>query len=350
MPGDGCRLAVSGFNNRTDDTFIDIFALSKDPNFRDVSSLRSPRPYFSREFTKSEGSSWPRYVCLLGDSVFVTCCGDTIELHDTEHGGLVNLRKFTRKASCMAVDGRIYVGLYNSTDLIVFDLRLNQINRITLQRLRERDYPWDMTVNNNNLFICTYHHYGRAFMSNTNGEFQHQYKKPNRQYWGAWSITFCEENGLVYVLWYGGGGKRVVVVYYFSQERSSLPVSHSSLPSSHSSLSDGHCLAAFNVPFDLLRIRRNSNTNTLFAVTRETGEVYEYDTVSVQRITIILLVAIVFKVAYCKLWIYKRLYISRRYFASCKICDTVHTSSLPSFICLVFCIAIKEISCDTLII
>lgn len=131
---DGRCLALSLFNGKTGDTFIDLFTLQNDENgSKDVSLLRSSQPYISKQMTKIKGLTRlpSRCVCLLDDSVFVTCYGNRIESYDTKHGHLVNRRLFTGTAHCMTTtrEGRVYVGLYDGTDVIVFNRRLHQIDQ-----------------------------------------------------------------------------------------------------------------------------------------------------------------------------------------------------------------------------
>ncbi|XP_071822085.1 uncharacterized protein [Apostichopus japonicus] len=262
------RLAVAGYNTTTKCSFIDLFMLQLDPDSRKNPLLLRSDPYFSEEFTEF-GSSW-RSVCLLDDRLFLTRCMNTIALYDSSNGGLVNHGKFNGDASCMTTrDGLVYVGLFRSKEVIVLDARKLIIKKtITFKGLIDREGPWDITVSNNKLFICT--GYMRAFMCNSEGEIEQEYT--NTQYSDALSITVSEEKGLIFILWADVGGEgRQVVVYSSSW-------GHSFISGGHSSISGGHILACFKVPGYSLRIRINNNINRLFLVTKLTGEVYEYHT------------------------------------------------------------------------
>ncbi|XP_071822193.1 uncharacterized protein [Apostichopus japonicus] len=251
------RLAVAGYNDKTECSFIDLFMLQFDPDSQEKPSLLTSEPYYSEEFT--EFGSELRSVCLLDDRLFLTCCNDTIALYDSSNGGLVNRGKFNGEAYCMTTrDGLVYVGL-TSSEVIVLDARELRIKKtITLTGLEDRDYPWEITVSNNKLFICTGRD-DRALMCNSEGEIEQEYT--HTQY-SAWSITVSEENGLIFILWAGGEGSQVVVY---------------SLSGGHSSISGGHILASFKGPGNFLGIRINNNINRLFLVTT-TGEVHEYHT------------------------------------------------------------------------
>ncbi|XP_071850200.1 uncharacterized protein [Apostichopus japonicus] len=257
------RLAVAGSNSRKKSTFIDLFMFNVNPDSLEKPLLLPSEPYFSEEFTEF-GSSW-RSVCLLDDRQFLTCCKDTISLYDSSsNGGLVKQGKFNGTARCMTTrDGLVYVGVLDSNEVIVLDAReLRKKKTITLKGLRRGDWPYDITVSNNKLFICTGLFGGRALMCNSEGEIEQEYT--NTQYRYAYSITVSEEKGLIFILWRDGGKGRQVVVY--------------SLSGGHSSISGGHILASFKVPDNSMRIRINNNINRLFLVTQTTGEVYEYHT------------------------------------------------------------------------
>ncbi|XP_071848887.1 uncharacterized protein [Apostichopus japonicus] len=253
------RLAVAGSNNGKKNTFIDLFMFHFNPDSQEQPFSLTPEPYFSQEYTEF-GSEW-RSVCLLDDRLFLTCCKDTIALYDSSNGGLVKQGKFNGVAWCMTSrGGLVYVGLRYSHEVIVSDARELRIKKtIVLKGLRLGDWPNDITVSNNKLFICT--GYRSALMCNSEGEIEQEYT--NTQNRDALSITVSEEKVLIFILWEGGEGSRVVVY---------------SLSGGHSSISGGHILASFKVPNYSRRIRINNNINRLFLVTQTTGEVYEYHT------------------------------------------------------------------------
>ncbi|XP_071822150.1 uncharacterized protein [Apostichopus japonicus] len=262
------RLAVSGYNNTTKCSFIDLFMLQLDPDSQEKPLLLTSEPYYSEEFTEF-GSSW-RTVCFLDDRLFLTRCKNTVALYDSSNGGLVNQGKFNGEARCMTTrDGLVYVGLFRSNEVIVLDARELRIKKtIILKGLEGVDSPCDITVSNNKLFICT-GRYDRALIYNSEGEIEQEYT--DTQYSRARSITVSEEKGLIFILWYGVGESRQVVVY-------SLSGGHSSISGGDSSISGGHILASFKVPDNSRRIRINNNINRLFVVTWKTGKVYEYHT------------------------------------------------------------------------
>ncbi|XP_071849585.1 uncharacterized protein [Apostichopus japonicus] len=247
------RLAIAGYSNKKKNTFIDLFMFHFHPDSQDNPLLLTSEPYFSGEITEF-GSSW-RSVCLLDDRLFVSCCMNTIALYDSSnHGDLVKKGQFNGEASCMTTrDGLVYVGLISSK-VIVLDSRELIIQKTIILTGSVRDWPYDITVSNDKLFISTGRN-GRALMYNSEGEIKQEYK--NTQYIYACSITVSEEKGLIFILWSDGEGSQVVV---------------------HSSISGGHILASFKVPDNSRRIRINNNVNRLFLVTQTTGEVYEYHT------------------------------------------------------------------------
>ncbi|XP_071848885.1 uncharacterized protein [Apostichopus japonicus] len=256
---DAGHLAVAGSNNGKKNTFIDLFMFHFNADSQEKTFSLMPEPYFSQEFTEF-GSTW-RSVCLLDDRLFLTCCKDTIASYDSRNGDLVNQGKFNGRASCMITrDVLVYVGL-RSKEVIVLDARNLRIKEtISLKRLEVGDWPSDITVSNNKLFICT--GYDRALMYNSEGEIEYEYTNTHYRY--ARSITVSKEKGLIFILWTDGGRSRQVVVY--------------SPSGGHSPISGGHILASFKVSDNFRRIRINNNTNRLFLVTQTTGEVYEYHT------------------------------------------------------------------------
>ncbi|XP_071849793.1 uncharacterized protein [Apostichopus japonicus] len=269
------RLAISGYSNEENNTFIDLFMFHFNPDSQEKTLLLTSEPYFSEEFT--EFGSKCRSVSLLDDQLFLTCCEDTIALYDSSsNGGPVNQGKFQGKAMCMTTrDGLVYVGLY-SNEVIVLDSRELIIKKTIT--LKVRDWPDDITVSNNKLFSTTG---GRrnAFMYNSEGELKQTYSNSY-----AYSITVSEEKGLIFILW-ASGRTRQVDVYLLSVGHSSIYRDHSSIYGGHSSnnrghlsISRGHMLASFKVPDYSSRIRINSNINRLFLVTQRSGEVYEYHT------------------------------------------------------------------------
>ncbi|XP_071849138.1 uncharacterized protein [Apostichopus japonicus] len=267
------RLAVAGISSMKENSFIDLFMFNINPDSQEKPLLLTSDPYFSEEFNDF---GW-RSVCLLDDRLFLTCCKDTISLYDSSsNGGLVNRGKFNGEAYCMTTrDGLVYVGLYASNEVIVlYSRELRKKKTITLKGLGGADCPWDITVSNNKLFICTVFS-KRAVMYNSEGEIEQEYT--NKQYRDAYSITVSEEKGLIFILW-EGGGSRQVVVYSLSGGHSSISGGHSSISGGHSSISGGPILASFKVPAYSWRIRINNNINRLFLVTWKTGEVYEYHT------------------------------------------------------------------------
>ncbi|XP_071849587.1 uncharacterized protein [Apostichopus japonicus] len=259
------RLAVAGYSIKKKNTFIDLFMFQFDPDSQEKPLLLTSEPYFTEVFTEF-GSEW-RSVCLLDDRLFLTCCKDTIALYDSSNGGLVKQGKFNGEAWCITTrGGSVYVSLV-SKEVIVLDSReLRIMKTITLKGLGE-DWPYDITVSNNKLFVSTAYG-GRALMYNSEGEIEQEYT--NTQYRFALSITVSEEKGLIFILW-GYARSKQVVVY-------SLSGGHSSISGGHSSISRGHILAFLKVPDCSCRIRINNNINRLFLVTRTTGEVYEYHT------------------------------------------------------------------------
>ncbi|XP_071842526.1 uncharacterized protein [Apostichopus japonicus] len=249
MTLDSTKVAVSGHNEDTRTSFIDLFALS----IPDSSSPFITR-FYSKEFKNP--SRWrPRYVSFLDDSRIVTVCGDQLEVFNIKTDDIPTYSDLLRdgEANCMTVrEGEIFIGL-SSNEVIVFDFSLNKIKTITLEGL-VGDYLTDITVYGDNLFISAYK--GIAIRYNMEGVMLHEYITTGYSY--AFSITVSSEFGLVFVSCrYLPAG---VVVY---------------------SLSENHKLFTFLVIDEwLLRIRINDVNRFMFIATDE-GTLTVYSTASI---------------------------------------------------------------------
>ncbi|XP_071843390.1 uncharacterized protein [Apostichopus japonicus] len=251
MTVDSTKVAVTGYNKDLAGTsFIDLFAL----NIPDSSSPVITR-FYSKEFKNP--SRWrPRYVSFLDDSRIVTVCGDQLDVFNIKtddiptHSDLLRYRT----AKCMTIrEGEMFIGL-SSNEVIVFDFSLNKIKTITLEGL-EGDYPLDITVYGDNLFISTVN--DKAIRYNMEGVMLHEYNTP--VYLCAYSITVSSEFGLVFVSCWSIPLAVVVVC----------------------SLSENHTLFTFPVIGEWLnRIRMNDVNRFMFTTTRE-GILSVYSTASI---------------------------------------------------------------------
>ncbi|XP_071843394.1 uncharacterized protein [Apostichopus japonicus] len=250
MTLDSTKVAVSGNNEDTWTSFIDLFAL----NIPDSSSPFITR-FYSKEFKNH--SRWrPCCVSFLDDSRIVTVCGDQLDVFNIKTDDIPThsdqLRDGT--AECMTIrEGEIFIGLYASNEVIVFDFSLNKIKTITLEGL-EGDYPVDITVYGDNLFISTSNR--QAFRYNMEGVMLHEYNTSG--YSSAFSITVSSEFGLVFVsCWLPVAA---VVVY---------------------SLSENHTLFTFRVIDDLLKKIRINDVNRFMFTTTARGTLNVYSTASI---------------------------------------------------------------------
>ncbi|XP_071840740.1 uncharacterized protein [Apostichopus japonicus] len=273
-------LAVAGYKQCTRNTFIDLFNLDIETNSHEKALLKESKPYYSKEFT-SLGANH-RCFCFLTDVSFVTCCKDKIETYSTEinNGGLVKEQYFEGEALSMALrDGSVYVGLSRSSDVIVFDLDLNQVKRIVVAGFSSLECPWDILARNDTLFVCTFWSWRIVvYDSKSSGFWQlpdskdsiaHDCTTPSNQHYAACSIAFSVQNSLLFILRVGSGNSFVEIYLfpsdlYTRDEGEIAPFGYT------------FC-AAFNVPVDSIRIRFNETVNSLFVVTQKSGEVFEYD-------------------------------------------------------------------------
>ncbi|XP_071842484.1 uncharacterized protein [Apostichopus japonicus] len=249
MTVDSTKVAVSGYNKDRRTTFINLFAL----NIPDSSSQFITRFYY-KEF--KDHSTWrPRYVSFLDDSRIVTVCDqldvfniktDDIPTHSDQLRGGV--------ASCMTVrEQEIFIGLM-SNKVIVFDFSLCKIKTIALEETVS-DYPLDITVYGDNLFISTRN--ARANRYNMEGVMLHEYNTPDYPY--ADSITVSSQFGLVFVpCW--PPLSAVIAVF---------------------SLSEGHILFIFRATDEFVNRIRINNVNRLMFTTTKEGIQNAYSTASI---------------------------------------------------------------------
>ncbi|XP_071842465.1 uncharacterized protein [Apostichopus japonicus] len=247
MTVDSTKVAVSGNNEDTRITSIDLFAL----NIPDSSSPFTTR-FYSKEFKNP--SRWPlRFVSFLDDSRIVTVCGDQLDVFNIKTNDIPTHSEQLRDepALCMTVrEGEIFIGL-SSNEVIVFDFSLNKIKTITLEGLER--YPVEITAYGDNLFICTNN--DRAIRYNMEGVMLHEYYTPD--YSHANSITVSSEFGLV------------LISYCF-------PVA----PVVVYSLSENHKLFTFRVINELMNRIRINDVNRFMFTTTEEGTLGVYSTAS----------------------------------------------------------------------
>ncbi|XP_071842517.1 uncharacterized protein [Apostichopus japonicus] len=254
MTVDSSRVAVSGYDDNTRTTFIDLFTIYNPDSSSPLITL-----VYSKDIkSHSSHSRWPtRYVSFLDDSSIVTVCENQLDVYNIKTDDMPTHSELLhhRKASCMTVREReIFIGLIFFGEVIVFDLSLNKIKTITLKGLERREWPEVITVYGDNLFIST--GYKKAIRCNLEGELIHQYKTPG--YSRADNITVSSEFGLVFVSW----SKLPAVVVY--------------------SLFEGHTLFTFRV-IDFLPRIRISNVNRLMFMftTTHKGILSVYSTASI---------------------------------------------------------------------
>ncbi|XP_071843379.1 uncharacterized protein [Apostichopus japonicus] len=251
MTVDSTKVAISGYNEDTRTSFIDLFAL----NIPDSSSPFITR-FYSKEFKNH--SRWrPRHVSFLDDSRIVTVCDDQLDVFDIKTDDIPTHSDQLRdgEAKCMTVrEGEIFIGL-SSDEVIVFDFSLNKIKTITFEGLGG-DYPVDITVYGDNLFIST--NKFRAIRYNMEGVMLHEYNTPDYSY--TRSITVSSEFGLVFVSCWLHAAAAVVVF----------------------SLSENHKLFTFRViDATLPRITINDVNRFMLTATARRGTLRVYSTASI---------------------------------------------------------------------
>ena len=187
-------VALSGSQRKTDRTFIDLFVVDSDYPGK-------CRIIYSKDFEKHEGRlSLNRRVVFLPESRIVTCIRDIMESYDINKDVRIKANKLDGVAASMTVsrEGEIYVGLWRSNKVIVFDCDLVKLNTITLSGIEDGgDSVEDITVMRDTLFVRTYPGFQALLYSKSGTELTELTSKNQT---ATWSIAVSSE--LVFVLWY----------------------------------------------------------------------------------------------------------------------------------------------------
>ncbi|KAJ8023604.1 hypothetical protein HOLleu_36089 [Holothuria leucospilota] len=251
------NIAVSGYNSTTERTFIDLYSRLETES--EVNFIQ----YYSKEFERY--LNYWRYVSFLekDGSKIVTCIGNSIEIIDSEKETkikVVRSLKVDGEIRCLFVtEDRIFIGLWKSRKVIVFNNDLKETSRITLYGIKDVDYAWDLHVLKDMLFVCTAYnredvtYYDRALsISNSNGNILTEYKNTVGDDDYAHSIAVNDGLGLVAVLW----GMGQIIVY---------------------SLKGNTSLLVVDVDPSVYRIRISERDRMMMTGNHKTGEVKMYD-------------------------------------------------------------------------
>ncbi|KAJ8023918.1 hypothetical protein HOLleu_36492 [Holothuria leucospilota] len=246
LPG---NIAVSGDHFSSGQTYIDLYS-GNNSDSRDKLKL-----FYSKEFEKYSNYSF-RYVSFLNKSVskLVTCIGDKIEIIDTKNESKVlQSCRVNGETTCLTVKEKdIFIGLEDSQTVFVFNNDLKEMKKISIEGIQDGDYPGDLQVIKDTVFVCTGRD-GRALsLSVYDGSIVSEYTYTTGMYSSAYSITVSEEMNLVAVLW---GGRRIIV-YSLNKKKS---------------------FVVLDVDSIVHRIRISDRDRMIITGNRNTGEIKMYD-------------------------------------------------------------------------
>ncbi|KAJ8023841.1 Serine/threonine-protein kinase MRCK alpha [Holothuria leucospilota] len=245
------NIAVSGYHYSSGRTYIDLYS-GNNSDSRDKLKL-----FYSKEFEKYS-DYWYRHVSFLDKNVskLVTCIGDEIEIIDTKNESKV-LRscRVNGMTTCLAVrEGEIFIGLLESQTVLVFNNDLKETKKIRIKGIKDGDWPWDLQVIKDTIFVCTDTYDRVLSLSVYDGSIVSEYTDTTAMYRSAWSISASEEMNLVAVLW-SKYPKKGIIVYSLNKSKSFL---------------------VFDVDYDVTRIRISDRDRTIITGKEKTGEIQMY--------------------------------------------------------------------------
>ncbi|KAJ8034207.1 hypothetical protein HOLleu_20948 [Holothuria leucospilota] len=162
-------------------------------------------------YRKFEDGGSKVFVSFLHEYQAVTCCYDLIEITDFgAHGKTIKSHRLNSAATCMATkDGDIFV-CFKSSKIVVLDSELVEKRSVVLE-VKNWQWPNDLTVIPDKLFVCTWGTLQRAALSFNmeDGRQLMEYTYDRSQMYGYWyplSITVNESLDLVGVSWCNDDG------------------------------------------------------------------------------------------------------------------------------------------------
>ncbi|KAJ8023860.1 Netrin receptor UNC5B-b [Holothuria leucospilota] len=246
------NIAVSGFHS-SGRTYIDLYS-GNNSDSRDKLKL-----FYSKEFEKYS-NCFGRYVSFLDKNVskLVTCIGDKIEIIDTKNESKVlrSCRVNGETTSLAVREGEIFIGLFESQTVLVFNNDLKEMKKIRIKGIKDGDFPWDLQVIKDTLFVrtATWPRNRALSLSVYDGSIVSEYTDTTAMYGLSWSIAVSYEMNLVAVLWYKYQ-KKGIIVYSLNKNKSFL---------------------VFDVDYDVTRIRISDRDRMIITGNEKTGEIQMY--------------------------------------------------------------------------
>ncbi|KAJ8048079.1 NACHT, LRR and PYD domains-containing protein 10 [Holothuria leucospilota] len=150
------EIAVSGGNINTFMTFIEVFFLQNE--FRNKPTL-----LYLQEFAKYETKEqiyYLRYVSFMDLSSdcnkLVTCLGNKLDVIHTGKNEVLQSREVNGSVRCVFVrKGEVFIGFFETNEVAVYESTdLNQIKSIILEGIQDDEFPFDMHVTGDKVYVC----------------------------------------------------------------------------------------------------------------------------------------------------------------------------------------------------
>ncbi|KAJ8034696.1 hypothetical protein HOLleu_21646 [Holothuria leucospilota] len=265
------NIAVTGYNENTHQTSIDVYTDVRHSNSRD-----KPKIIFSKEFEKYQRemeSHRGRYVSFIENDVLVSCLGDKLEVLQVNKDEVLRSRRVYGISRCLSVRERreIFIGFYQSNKVTVYDvIDLNEIKSIILYGIQSGYYPFDMTVIADRIFVCVGEDKKGSndklliFGEKSGRILSELTKRTDAVNWYVSSVGVNMNTlGIAGVVWWDS--------YYYKEDEYNTVVFYSLL-------SENNCsFLIVEVEFGVLRIRISDRGDSMITGNQWTGEVKVYD-------------------------------------------------------------------------
>ncbi|XP_071843755.1 uncharacterized protein [Apostichopus japonicus] len=188
-------VASSQFNDVTSRTYISICIVVG----KTIQQIQQ------HSVNKSMKDRFTQCLSLLEDkTAFVVSFGKNLQFYEVNRGMLYNSITLENGSSCICTkDEDIFVSIISSCTVKVFDIEGRLQRDFLLGNLQHGDYPADMTVVDNILYLCTTLS-GHAFaycLSSSDTSKVISFKNGVTRSSRANSITVHKEKKLVFILW-----------------------------------------------------------------------------------------------------------------------------------------------------
>lgn len=144
----------------------------------------------------------PHSVLMNKDaSTLVVCVGMNIQFYQASNGKLQKTFILEKEPSCTCRgEEGLLVATANSSTIQSFNFEAIQTKNVVLEGLDQSDYPTDMTMIGDVIYLCTQKN-GQALSYDQHGVKLSAFKSNDEQNYKANSIEVHREKELVFILW-----------------------------------------------------------------------------------------------------------------------------------------------------